>query len=968
MQEALQAFAAGGPPRDLAGNSPLPLDDRDSVWLVSAGWVDVFALSPPRDGVAGARRHLFRAEAGQALFGVGAGSLLAVGGPGSQVLRLGRPDFEDLARRAELAAPLAALLAGWVRSLTGGVARDRLPKKVTLLDPEKEVELAEGGIATPARGTLWVRHVHGSSRFVGHAGPSLSAGDRLFPLAAPGWLAAAEAGTRLTALTTEAALSDPEVWPGLDHFHQAALACVDAQHARADATDRGRLERRSEAERRLLRSTLARLAEVADGGDEVGLDGGLEDDPLLSACRLVGARLGVAIERPLGGGETKRRSDPVTAIARASRIRVRRVLLSGDWFCQDNGPLLGYWARSGGSAEDDRPVALLPVSTSRYEVIDPVDGKAVPLTAANAGSVQPFAYTFYRPFESRSLTPWRLFRFGVAGGGRDWLRVALLGLAGSLLGMFTPIVTGWVFDHVIPGAEHDELLLVVLALAVSALVAALFQLTRGIAMLRLESKMEGTVQAGIWDRLLNLPAPFFRRFTAGDLADRAMGIAAMRQVLTDVALSSVLGLVFTLAYFGLLFYYDVRLALLACGLFVVVLLGTALAAARGLRYQRSVYQLRGKIAGLVLQLITGITRLRVAAAEDRALAVWGREFGAQRRLSFRARCVGNNLATFNAAVPIVSTLALFGTVALLPREGLSLGHFLAFNVAFVQILAAAVVMGSAITTAIQVVPLYERARPILDAAPEVDVGKAVPGDLAGDIEISHVSFRYRPDGLPILDDVSIHVRPGEFVAFVGPSGAGKSTLIRLLLGFEAPTAGSVYYDREDLAGLDRQAVRRQIGVVLQDGKILMGDIFSNIIGSSLLTLEDAWEAAYLAGLDDDIADMPMGMHTVVSDGGGTLSGGQRQRLLIARAVVGKPRILLFDEATSALDNETQAKVSRSLERLKATRIVVAHRLSTIRNADRIYVLDAGRVVQQGKYQQLLDQGGLFAELAKRQLA
>jgi NHLM bacteriocin system ABC transporter ATP-binding protein len=966
MQEPLQVFAAE-PPRDLSGNSPLPLDDRDSVWLVSAGWVDVFALSPGRDGVAGARRHLFRAESGQALFGVGSETLLAVGGPGNQVLHLKRTDFAERARRSEMAAPLAALLADWVHRLTASVVRDRLPKKVALLDPGNEVELSEGAIATPVRDTIWLRHLNGTSRFLGLAGPALSREAGLFPLAAPGWIAIAEAGTRLTALTTEAVLSDPDIWPGLDHFHQAILASIDAQHAWTEATERGRLERRAEAERRLLRSTLARLAEVAEGSEKDDLDGSTDDNPLLAACRLVGARLGITIERPLGAGDKKRRSDPVTAIARASRVRVRRVLLSGNWWRQDNGPLLGYWTRAGGSAEDDRPVALLPLSPSRYELIDPVDGQAVPVTAANAGSLQPFAYSFYRSFDPGILTPWKLFRFGVAGGGRDWLRVALLGLAGSLLGMFTPIVTGWIFDRVIPGAERDQLLLVVLALAVSAVVAALFQLTRGLAMLRLEAKMESSVQAGIWDRLLNLPVPFFRRFTAGDLSDRAMGVAAIRQVLTDVALSSILGLVFTLTYFGLLFYYDLRLALLACGLFVVVLLGTAWASVRGLRYQRSVYQLRGKIAGLVLQLITGITRLRVAAAEDRALAVWGREFGAQRRLSFRARCVANNLAAFNAAVPVVSALALFGTVVLLPRESLSLGHFLAFNVAFVQILSAAVLMGSSVTAAIQVVPIYERARPILDTAPEVETGKAVPGELAGDIEISHVSFRYRPDGPLILNDVSIHVRPGEFVAFVGPSGAGKSTLLRLLLGFESPTAGSVYFDREDLANLDRQAVRRQMGVVLQDSKILMGDIFSNIVGSALLTLEDAWEAAWLAGLDDDIADMPMGMHTVVSDGGGTLSGGQRQRLLIARAVVGKPRILLFDEATSALDNETQAKVSRSLERLKATRIVVAHRLSTIRNADRIYVLDGGRVVQQGKYEQLLAEGGLFAELAKRQL-
>src|SRR5262249_12060449 len=331
-------------------------------------------------------------------------------------------------------------------------------------------------------------------------------------------------------------------------------------------------------------------------------------------------------------------------------------------------------------------------------------------------------------------------------GRRDWLLVVLLGFAGGLLGMFTPIVTGWVFDWIIPGAEKNELLLVVLALTASAVAAALFQVTQGIAMLRLEVGMDGAVQAGVWDRLLNLPAPFFRRYTAGDLALRALGIGTIRQVLTDVGLSSVRGCVFSLVYFGLLFYYDVGLALLASVLFALVLLVTLLAALVQLRYQRKIYEMRGKIGGLVLQLITGISRLRVAGAEDRALAVWAKDFGLQRKLAFRARSVANNLAAFNAAVPLVTLMVLFATVSLLPRGGPALGSLLAFNVAFTTVLFSAVSMSTAIGSAIQMIPLYERTRPILDTLPEVDVSKATPGDLSGDIEISHVSFHYKADG------------------------------------------------------------------------------------------------------------------------------------------------------------------------------------------------------------------------------
>jgi ABC-type bacteriocin/lantibiotic exporter with double-glycine peptidase domain len=274
----------------------------------------------------------------------------------------------------------------------------------------------------------------------------------------------------------------------------------------------------------------------------------------------------------------------------------------------------------------------------------------------------------------------------------------------------------------------------------------------------------------------------------------------------------------------------------------------------------------------------------------------------------------------------------------------------------------------AFTSILSIVPLYERIKPIIEAAPEVDVNKAAPGELNGHIDVASIRFRYIPDGQLIVKDVSLEVAPGEYVALVGGSGSGKSTLFRILLGFEIPESGTIYYDGKDITSLDIQELRRQVGVVLQNGKIMGGPIFLNILGASNLSLDDAWEAARMAGLDADIKAMPMGMYTVLSPGGGTLSGGQRQRLLIARAIVRKPRILFFDEATSALDNKTQAVVSRSLERLQASRLVIAHRLSTIINADRILVMDRGRLVQTGTYNELMKQEGLFAELAKRQIA
>lgn len=330
-----------------------------------------------------------------------------------------------------------------------------------------------------------------------------------------------------------------------------------------------------------------------------------------------------------------------------------------------------------------------------------------------------------------------------------------------------------------------------------------------------------------------------------------------------------------------------------------------------------------------------------------AFARWASAFGGQRALAFQARHTTNTLAVFNAVYPTATTLAIFALAAWSAGRGaaMSTGDFLAFSAAFGQFPWTSLAICATLLAAFPVIPLYERARPILQTLPEVTPLQTDPGELRGAIEISHVSFRYREDEPPVLQDLSLRARPGEFVALVGPSGCGKSTLLRLLLGFERPLAGAIYYDGQDLWGLDVERVRRQIGVVLQHDQLIAGNILSNIIGSLPLSLEDAWEAARLVGLDADINEMPMGMHTLVGEGTSTLSGGQRQRLLIACAIVNKPRILLFDEATSALDNRAQAQVSASLEQLQATRIVIAHRLSTIVNADQIFVLDGGRVAQ-----------------------
>jgi ATP-binding cassette subfamily C protein len=345
------------------------------------------------------------------------------------------------------------------------------------------------------------------------------------------------------------------------------------------------------------------------------------------------------------------------------------------------------------------------------------------------------------------------------------------------------------------------------------------------------------------------------------------------------------------------------------------------------------------------------------------------------KLDLSTQYIENSVTIFNTIMPTITAILIFWLVVVLTRkaqltgdQGFSIGSFLAFSAAFGIFMTGVTNLSNTLINVLEVVTLWKRSQPILTAEPEVDPDKSDPGRLKGQLIVDHVTFRYRQDGPLTLDQVSIEANPGEFIAVVGPSGSGKSTLLRLLLGFEVPIDGTIYYDGQDLGGLEVTAVRRQLGVVLQNSRINAGTIFENISGNALISVTEAWTAAEMAGLADDIRALPMGMHTFISEGGTNFSGGQRQRLMIARALALKPNILLFDEATSALDNRTQAIVTASLDSLGVTRIVIAHRLSTIRNADRIYVMQAGRVVQQGRFEQLVRQDGLFAQLALRQMA
>jgi ATP-binding cassette subfamily C protein len=490
----------------------------------------------------------------------------------------------------------------------------------------------------------------------------------------------------------------------------------------------------------------------------------------------------------------------------------------------------------------------------------------------------------------------------------------------------------------------------------------------GLAFLRIEGVSNWKLQAAVMDRVLRLPTSLFREYTVGDFVDRAMGVDAARRILTGRTLRGMMAGVFSLFSIGLMIYYDVRLAMIAIVLTLVRALLIVTTSAIRLYYETRYFSQQGKLGGFVLQLISGIGKLRVADATARALAIWSKQFAAQKRNFVMSQQASNFLAIFETSYPLVATLIIFAAASFF-GSGLLLdvGSFLAFFSAFGQSMGSIGSWASAVSESLIAIPRITRLRPLIAGPAELSDERKSPGALSGAVELSRVTFRYVENGPPVLDNVSLAIAQGEYVAIVGPSGSGKSSLFRLLLGFEKPESGTVFLDGKAIDTLDIGAVRRQLGVVLQNGKLASGSLYDNICGGVQLPLAQAWEAARLAGLEDDIKAMPMGMNTVVSEGVNTLSGGQRQRIMIARAVARRPRILLFDEATSALDNQSQTIVSTSLGNLNVTRIVIAHRLSTVRRADRIIVLVEGKVVQTGSFSELSNTPGMFASFAQRQL-
>lgn len=645
-------------------------------------------------------------------------------------------------------------------------------------------------------------------------------------------------------------------------------------------------------------------------------------------------------------------------LLRPSGIMRRVVDLQGLWYQDAAGAFLGR-LKSGGV------VALLPSRFTGYTFFDYASGRLVKLDKMTAKLLETKAVCFYKPLPLSKLGIKDLILYITTTLSiTDYAMVGVATLFVTLVALLTPKLNNIIFSQVIQRRDMGLFASVTVLLAAVTISGLLLSVVKNIVMERLQIKTDTAVQAASMMRVLSLPADFFKKYSAGELSNRVQSMNSLCAMLGDVFLSTGLTSIFSLIYITQVFVYTPALVVPALCITFLTVAFSLVSALVQMKLSKRMMELEAKESGLIYSFISGVQKLKLAGAQKRAFVRWAEVYRKKAKLLYDPPVFIKLNAVISTTISMVGAIVLYYAAV---RSEVAVADYFAFNIAYGMMSGAFLSLSGIALTAASIKPVFEMVKPILETVPEVSVGKKVLTCISGGIELNNVSFRYRESMPLILDNLSLKIKPGQYIALVGKTGCGKSTLMRLLLGFETPHKGAIYYDGKDISTVDLKSLRRNIGVVMQNGKLFSGDIFSNItISAPWLTLDEAWEAAELADIAKDIREMPMGMNTMISEGSGGVSGGQCQRLMIARAIAPKPHILMFDEATSALDNITQKTVADSLTKLKCTRIVIAHRLSTIRECDRIIVLDEGCIIEDGSYEQLIKKDGYFAELVLRQ--
>jgi NHLM bacteriocin system ABC transporter ATP-binding protein len=957
--------------------NPLILNDTDKFWMLLSGEVNVFYTKVDENGeYLNSLKHLYTAQKGEIIFSLLTqentdNTRLIISSNEATLLAIDKTNLLEMDHFF-----LKNMINKWIAKTSAIVNTSNSPRVYKGLDDFQITTLGKNTVAFPSNGINWIQLLKGGidvfseSTHISHE----KYPDFLAPVSNKLWIKSVTDDTEVRVLSTREVLQD-DIYFLLSlnklegYFYFQLNKNIETQKSE----ESNHFQEKLINEEQVLRNTISKIKSIVAGNDEdtpaVAAQLSGKQNVLFSTCQLIGNQIGFNLDEPKHiDSYQNSTTNQLYAIAKSSKIRIRKIILRDTWWKEENGHLLAF------TKKDKTPVALIQKTSTSYVLKDLSTGSESAINNEIADTLEPIGYMFLSGFDGKMSSVKKVALFAIKGVEKDAKVLMIAALVGSLIGLLVPVLSGMMYDDVIPTADRSLHLEVFTIMIMIGLVTAGLHLAQGVLQMRVESKSSINLQAGVMDHMLRLPVTFYKKYSVGDLTNRVLSINAIRQIVSSTLMTAVLSGAFTFVNLILLFYYDSKLAWVGVGLGLLAATFMVSIGLLKLKYDRQVAKYQGDIQGFLFEFLSGITKIRITGGERRVFTLWADKFSKLKQLGFTSGTYQNFVETFNASYPLLTSIFFFSFLyyTMLHADAvtsmLSVGAFMAFISAFNQFLNDSLRLSMALISSLNVITLYERVKPIFEEETESAEQSIDPGELAGEIEMNSISFRYKEDLPLVLNDVTFKVKPGEMVAFVGASGSGKSTIMRLLLGFEQAEAGSIYYDGDAYESMNKELVRRQIGVVLQNGALMSGSIYQNIVGNSELTLDDAWEAARMAGMEEDIKQMPMEMHTVISEGAGTFSGGQKQRLMIARAIAHKPRLLFMDEATSALDNKTQNIVSQSLDKLQATRIIIAHRLSTIKNADRIYVMDKGTIVESGTYDELMENDALFAQLAKRQIA
>ncbi len=679
------------------------------------------------------------------------------------------------------------------------------------------------------------------------------------------------------------------------------------------------------------------------------------------ALQFLCSRMGIRLIREEDLVARCGKNPELTDIARASHFICRKVVLEKNWYTNDCGGLVGKLG--------DEVVACYMDKKGKYQLLRTGDGTVMPLTGELAEQISPEAWSIGRTLPVKKLTRRDVLHF-CAGSimVRDILHVAFFALVCALIGILLPTLNEQIYDKYIPLGEMGGLTQLCLVMLTFMIGNVAFSVVKNLFDFRTTSRIGNDLQNAAYHRLFHLPESFFRKYDSADLGGRVAQIGGTANSIANALLITGIGALFSLVYLIRMFRYSAKLTWWSLGMYGVYVILIVWIASRARKGEKKIAEADAEADSKLYQYLNGVDKIRMAGSEEQAMLSFMRPYARQQSQEIRVNRLVSARQAITCVISSVFSMVLY-LIIVRKKIDLSVGAFVAFNAAFGAFTGAIGSLVDELLNLYQTRDIIHRFWPVFAAVPEDDESKEVLGTMSGGIALEHVSFAYDKGSKNVINDLSLTVAPGEYVGIVGASGCGKSTLLKLLLGFEKPRQGTVLVDGKDLDTIDKSTYRRQLGVVLQNGRLISGSIYENItITAPDAPMSRVNQVIEQVGLKEDISQMPMGIHTVLSENCNTISGGQQQRILIARAIVGNPKMLIFDEATSALDNLTQAAVSSNLDKMHVTRIVVAHRLSTIKNCSRILVLKDGQIAEEGDYRSLMARKGLFYELASRQIA